>query len=261
MLIKNKDRVCTHFAVDYELQLGTRLAAAADLLCHGAEPTRAGTGGGMFFDFQWPKEHRHILVGARRTAIETLGLSPWIENVDTHLDLVCSILTTLEVKSVQRIGFKVVAYLPLQMTQSEASDLMFSSFLGDKERLAEIFGESLDPLLHLEAESEGFAYRLDLTAMNSEQTSTSFLRRGNLDKFVDQQFLDNTIKSFHDRITHSDCLFFDIDLFKKGVEINSVKQFARSAFEKADTIAEDCMRHLHSQPKKEQKQSHGRSHN
>ena len=58
------------------------------------------------------------------------------------------------------------------------------------------------------------------------------------------------IKQFHDRITHADCFSFDIDLFKMEVDSSDLRTCAKSAFENAETIAENTVRHLHSQPDK-----------
>jgi hypothetical protein len=75
MLRNNKDRICAFFAADYDLRLGTRLSAAADAICESREPERAGVGANSFYDFQWPTARGRLLLGPKRTAIETMGRS------------------------------------------------------------------------------------------------------------------------------------------------------------------------------------------
>jgi len=161
-----------------------------------------------------------------------------------------SAFAALDVSTVHRAGFKVVAYLPLQMNHAEASDLMFGSFLAEKDMLSLVLGERLDPLVLIEAEFSGFKYVLQLTALTPEQASRTFLGLANLDKFVDQRLIDTSVKEFHDRIAHADCMLFDLDLFQNEVPAAKLREFAKSALDCAETIAENCMRHLCSQPGK-----------
>lgn len=248
MLRENQDRICTFFAVDYDWRLGTRLSAAVDAVCRKRDPARVALGGNSFYDFQWPDARQRVLVTPKRVGIETLGLGAWLDNLDLHLSVVDAALEALEVTLLNRVGFKVIAFLPLEMTQAESIDLMFGTFLVERDLLWPILGQGIDPLVHVEAELTGFKYALDLTTLNAEQASQWFLRLPNLDKMVDKRLLDQGVKQFHDRVTQDDSFLFDVDLCQTNVPSAKLREFATSAFDFAEMLAENCIRHLRSQP-------------
>ncbi len=247
MLRENEDRVCAFFAVDYDWRLGARLSAAVDAVCRKREPARVAMGSSVH-DFQWPDARQRLLVTPTRIGVETLGLAAWLNDVDLHLAVVNEALRALEISVLKRVGFKVIAFLPLQMTQAEAIDLMFGSFLAGRELLSSVFGPRVDPLLHVEAELSGFKYALDLTTVNTEQASRWFLSLPNLDKMTSHRVLDPGIRAFHDRVAQDDSFLFDIDAWKNDFEPSKLKEFATSAFDTADELAKKCLQHLRSQP-------------
>jgi|GEM_PF-2276880 len=248
MLRENQDRICAYFAVDFDLRVGTKLSAALDAVCQARAPARFLAGNGLACDFQWPDDRQHLYVSPTRVAVETLGLAPWLEHLDLHLDVISAALRALDVTVLNRIGFKVIAFLPLEMQQAEAIDLMFGAFLAGRELLAPILGTVVDPLVHVEAEQAGFKYNLDLTTVNAEQASQWFLRLPNLDKMVKDKTLDPGLRDFRDRIAKEDSFLFDVDAWQNKIAASDLKQFATSAFDFADELAGRCVRQLHAHP-------------
>ncbi len=247
MLRENQDRICTFFAVDYDLRMGTGLSAAVDLICRERKPARYGVGPNLVHDFHWPDARQRMYVTPKRIAFETLGLGPWLDDLNSHLDVTEAALKSLGVDQFSRIGFKATAILPLNMTQAEILTLMFGTFLAQKESLSPVLGQKIDALVHFEGEHSGFGYGLDLTALTAEQASSSFLRLSNLSQMTENR-LDTGIQEFHDRVTKRDSFLFDVDVFQKDVDASNLRKFTESAFEFADTLAQNCIQHLHSLP-------------
>lgn len=247
MLEKYKDRACTYFAIDYDLLLGSRLLDAAEVVSAEYRPARTGFGTSHFYDFQWPAELWRCLVGPKRIAIETLGSSPWLDHLDSRANLLLKLLEKLRVEAIKRIGFKVVVFIPLQMTHREATELFVSNFLNESEQLSAIFGKKLDPELHIEGDLDEFRYSLNLDVMTEEETSRRFLELNNLETFLNEKLLDDRVKRFHDRITERTCLFFDVDLYRNDLTAPDVKSFAKNAIESAGELAANLVRQLKSE--------------
>ncbi len=248
MLTKYSNHVCTFFAADFEPHFGTNLAKAADEIFTTSEPKTAHASPLSHYIFQWPDERELMVLGFRRIFWQTLGFSPWRDRVSEHLSLTKTALKAVGVKEFKRIGFKVQAYLPLDMSHAELSQLMFGSFLAPAEELQEVCSEAADPLVHIEGKTNGFQYVLVLSGMNEEQISGAFLKTGNLDHFRKDKFLDTTVKEFHDNLTRSDCFYFDIDLFQRDVGVDALDTFVKESLAAAEQLANTCVQRLRSQP-------------
>lgn len=248
MLKKHSDRICTYFKVDYEPQLGTRLAEAGDTIYKEFSPPQFGLGAASNHVFSWPSERYFLALSFQSIAWQGLGLSHWADNREKHVKSIRTALDTLGVVKLKRIGFKVSAYLPLEMSHQELCDLMFGSFLAPADEWSDMWGDSVDPWLSLEGERNGLKYVTTVSPMNTQQIKSVFRQNKNLERFVEDKFLDTGVKDFQNRITANDCLFFDIDLSQTDVDVNVLDSLTRDSLTQAEQVAEWCVRRLRSQP-------------
>jgi len=248
MLKDHSTRICSYFAVDFEPCLDARVAEAAEKIRAQFKPQEINARVPFSYLFRWPSQRYLATLDVRRFACQSLGLTPWNDNLTKHLDMIKVGLDTVRATEFARIGFKVSAYLPLSMSHAELSDLMFGSFLASAQDLDCIFGEHVDPLLQMHGEKDGFKYVLTVTPMNPEQIANNFRQHGNLEHFLEDRFLDTAVKRFQEDITSSDCLYFDIDLFQQKVSPDRLREFAKSSLAQAERMADMCVRFLRSQP-------------
>lgn len=248
MLKKHSDRICAYFKVDYAPQLGTRLGEAGDTIYKELNPPQFGLGTPSAYVFAWPRDRYFLAVDFQSVFWQGLGLTHWDENREKHVKTIGTALDTLGVAKLKRIGFKVSAYLPLEMSHQELCDLMLGSFLAPREEWTDAWGDFVDPWISLEGERDGLKYVAAVSAMNTQQIASVFRQHKNLERFVEDKFLDTGIKDFHDRITASDCLFFDIDLSQSDVDVNVLDSFTRDSLARSAELAEWCVRRLRSQP-------------
>ena len=253
MLQDHSNRICTYFAVDFEPHLGTRVGNAAQKIYERLSPQEVAASTPLRYAFCWPSERWILMFNVRRIAWQSLGLAQWSENLDKHVDTIRVALETIGVRTFKRIGFKVTAYLPMQMSHHELCNLMFGSFLASSDELEKVFGQGADPLLHVEGEREGFKYSLFVSPMNPEQIANNFRQNKNLEHFLTDKFLDTAVKDFQERITSADCLFFDIDLFQNNLSAERLNQFVSESLKQAERTADVCVRCLRSQPIEEGK--------
>lgn len=248
MLKDHSKHVCTYFAVDFEPCLDARVAEAAEKMRTQFKPEEVTARVPLSYLFRWPSQRYFATLDVRRIGWQSLGLTPWNDNLPERLDMISVGLATVGARDLRRIGFKVSAYLPLSMSHAELCDLMFGSFLASAQDLSRVFGEHADPLLQIQGESNGFKYILIVTPMNPEQIANNFRQNGNLEHFLEDRFLDTAVKKFQEEITSSDCLYFDIDLFQLKVSPDRLREFAKSSLAQAERMADMCVRFLRSQP-------------
>ena len=248
MLKKYSDRICTYFLAEYEPRFGPALGKASDDLFQECSPPRVGLGAPLTYIFSWPSQRYFVLLSFSQVAWQALGLAEWRENRQRHVNTIRAALETLEVGKLKRIGFKVTAYFPLEMSHQELCDLMFGSFLASSDEWGDVWGESVDPLLRLEGERQGLKYVAAISPMNTRQSAANFRQHKNLEQFVEDKFLDTGVKDFEARLTASDCLFFDIDLSQNDVATEALDKFTQDSLTQAEQLADWCVRHLRSQP-------------
>ncbi len=253
MLSKHADRVCTFFAADFEPHFGVKLAEAAEKIYAEHKPQRVTASIPSHYGFRWPDDRVLMTLGFQRVAWQTLGFSVWRDRLDEHVALTKSVLRAIGVETCKRIGFKVQAYLPMEMSHAELSQLMFGSFLVPIEELQAACGEPNDPLVQIHGTKGDFEYVLLLSGMNKEQISTTFFKTNNLDQFRNDKFLDTTVKEFHEGLTRNDCFYFDVDLFQRDVGAETLDSFAKGSLAAAEQLASACVERLCSQPIKERR--------
>lgn len=251
MLTKYADRVCTFFAADFGPHFGVKLAEAADEIYANHKPQRVTAHVPFRYIFGWTDDQVLMILNSRRVFWQTLGWSAWRDRLKEHMALTSSVLKRIGVETFERIGFRVQAYLPLEMSHAELSHLMFGSFLVALDELREVCGEPNDPLVQIQGKKDDFEYVLFLTGMNKEQISTGFLQTNNLDYFRNDKFLDTTVKETHETLTRSDCFYFDVDLFRRNVGVETLASFAKESLAAAEQLANACVQRLRCQPIKE----------
>lgn len=248
MLRKYSNRIRAYFAVDYEPRLGGSVAQAAEKVQTEFSPSRTNVGMPLAYTFDWPHERYFITLNATRIAWQSLELTEWYDNYKKHVKVFRAALDAIGVDEFKRVGFKVSAYLPLQMSHQELCHLMFGSFLESAESFDEMLGGPLDPLVLFEGERKGWKYTLHMSAMNAQQIATSFRQDKNLERFLEDRFLDTGVKDFQNRITASDCLFFDVDLFKNDVAVTELDDLVKDSLSESERMADACVRRLRSKP-------------
>ncbi len=250
MLTDHADRIGTAFAVDFAPQFGVKVANAADEIYVKYEPAEVNAAPPVTYFYRWPADQRFLFMSHQRIAWHTLGLSWWREHLNEHGAVVRTALNVIGVQRLKRIGFRVSAYLPLEMSHAEMTDLLFGSFLVPRKNLEEAGGEVTDSLVQLEGKHHGFEYLLRISPMTKQQISDGFLALPNLEQFMRNKFVDSGIKDFYDRITQSDSLLFDLDLFQKDLQVDVVDNFLRESLCAAEAMADVCVRQLRSKPVK-----------
>jgi len=250
MLSEHADRVCTFFAVDFEPHFGVKLGSIAEEIYAEHKPTRISVTPPVAYNFAWPEDRILMILGFQRIAWQTLGLSAWQKNLKRHSTVMKSALEAIGAKKLNRIGFKVQAFLPLSMSHAELSQLMFGSFLVPAEELQDVCGEVDDPLVQIQGKSDDLQYSIVFSAMNSQQITEQFMHVPNLEHFRSHKFLDTIVKGFHDGIAKGDCFYLDIDLFQRDVSADALGRFIENSLNKCDEIAGACVRRLKTQPAK-----------
>ena len=204
--------------------------------------------GPQTYMFRCPERRLLVVLSPSRLFLQTLGLSPWADAMEEHLRLALASLKALGVTQLKRVGFKILAYLPLQMSHAELCRLMFGSFLAPIEELREVFGDPLDPSVHLEGKYGESEYVVEFTPVTTEQAKARCQGIPNVDHFVTEKFAGSPVREFLDRVCQSDSLVFDVDLFRKDLPVDKLGQFLSTSLQDAKRIAEATVARLQSRP-------------
>lgn len=168
---------------------------------------------------------------------QTLGLDPWVANLDDHIDVMSLAFSKMDVTRIKRLGFQVTIQLPLEMSHSEMCDLMFGSYLVGHEELSATYGKMDDVLLQLYGSYKGIKSQTTIAPQTVEQSRKTFLATPNLDAFVEPKYLDTCIKEHYDRIS-KECLSLAIDMSKEDVAVSALRKTLQDSFEGAEKIAD-----------------------
>lgn len=251
MLSEHSDRICCFFAADFEPQIGF-----VRKLSEVAERAKES--------LKWPdwtvSAHRIVLanrkdrvlmtVDHRRMSWQTLGLVVWRDQLDEHIEVTKVALQLVGVEKLKRLGFKTLAFLPMGMSHAELHDLLYDSFYVSIAELADILGKPYDGAVRLFGEKDGLRFELNLTPMKQSEASTAFFRTvPNLEKFVENPFIDPTIKDFHDRIASGDCLCYDMDVFQEDRTLSDLATFTKDALKLAESTCVASVARLKSLPR------------
>ena len=171
---------------------------------------------------------------------QTLGLDPWIENIDDHIESMSIAFNKMDVTRLKSVAFVVAAWIPLGMSHAEICDLVFGSLMVNRSELASTYGNLGDVLLQLHGTLNGFQTRTIIAPQTVEQAGAAFLATNHLDSLLEPRLLDTSVKDFHDQISH-ECLFMSIELKSTDFPVSSIGTFVRDAMEAAERIAEETV--------------------
>jgi hypothetical protein len=168
---------------------------------------------------------------------QTLGLEPWTANLDSHFDALSIGLNKMDVSRIKRLGFVVTVQLPLEMVHAEMCELMFGSFLIDRESLLPVYGKLDDLLLQLHGRHKGIKCRTVIAPQTAEQAKSTFLATSNLDVFVEPKYIDTCVKDHLERVS-VDSLHIQMEMVREDVPLSAVRTFLDDSLEGAEKIAE-----------------------
>jgi hypothetical protein len=248
MLKKYADRVCAYFAADFDVQLGGRVADAADRLHKELKPPTVSFVFPSGYNFPCPEKRYCLSVMWNRVIWQSLGLSEWRDNWRKHLGVIVTALRVMDLQQCRRIGFKVTGYIPLPMAHVEICHLMFGAFLPPLEDMDGVLKPLSDPLVQFQGECDGLNYVLVLSAMSRKQVVDIFRSNKNLELYLVDKLTDPGVREFQQRLESSDCLFFDIDVFRTEVSVAELPDFAAKSLSEADRMCEASVRQLQSKP-------------
>lgn len=248
MLSKIADRVCTFAAVDFDMVPLARVDRAVESIF---ERIKAKTmiANPVQYLFRLKEEQCLFTIGVKRLSWETLNLSDWKTHFTDYVSISNTVLDILQVDKFARIGFKVMAFIPLGMTHAEMSRLMFGSFLPKQEDLAPVLGETEDPVVQFHGKCGDLQYHLALTAMNKSNITNVFRQLPNIAHFADDQYLDDNLRTYHDRISADECFHFDVDFSETDVPSRRLSDFLKSSLAEAESLANNCVDFLQAKHK------------
>jgi|SRR5271157_3757437 len=182
---------------------------------------------------------------------QTLGLDPWLVNLEDHLEVMAIASRKMEVTRIKRFGFQVSIQLPLGMAHAEICDLMFGSYVVERQELLSTFGKVDDVLLQLFGYYKEIRSQTIIAPQTAEQSSKHFLSTANLDLFVEEKYTDTCIKEQLERVSH-DCLSLTIEMTKEDVPANSLPSLVHDCYEGVENIAEGVVLRIRLLKPKEQ---------
>lgn len=252
MLKQHSDRVATYFAADFQPQVSfvRKLPEVAEKLA------------GSLRWKDWSIAPNRILLierakgilfhmDHRRLAWQTLGLDKWRDGLNDFVSATLDALRIFQVTELNRIGFKVHAFLPLELSQLELTDLCFDSFYVAANELSDIIGKPYDCAVRLFGEKSNQKFELQLLPMNIAQASESFrVSFPNIDKLVENPLADNVVRDFHSKISQADCLGFEFDAFQEGRLSADICGFVADALKLAEESCDACIARMKSLPGK-----------
>ena len=239
MLSKYASRAIVFFAADFEPVLGPGPASAAEELRKAYHPTGLAVSANAI-GLRWPAGARVPRSFQQPRPNPDPGAGHLEEGAGQWISMVQKVLDVLESEKVKQVGIRIVVHIPLDMSHAEMARLMFGSFLVPIEEFEQVIDDPGDPLLQINGRRGPLECQIILTAANKTQISQGVLQVPNMEAFLSERFLDTGVKDFHDRISSSDSLVFDVNLSRKGVMSSDLGGFPEECLRAADAIGEAC---------------------
>ena len=249
MFAKNAGRMCVFAAVDFDMVPFGRVLDAVDGLLGRIKAT-AITASPVHCLFRMPQEHCLLTIGVKRLSWQSLGFSYWQEHLEEILNTSAIALDKLGVKEFARMGFKVMAFLPLGMSHAEMARLMFGSYLAEQENLASALGNLDDPFVQFNGKRNNHDYVLAMTAMTKADITNAFRQIPKYWAFLGGYIPRRHLRKFHDHISTEECFYFDADFFRTVVPSRQLSDFLSSAIVEVESLANACVDHLRAKPVK-----------
>ena len=134
------DRAVTYYSAHFDPQItyAKKLPNIADTVMKRSRPHWASTAEKYMIretnkKFIYHFDHQIFFC-------QTLGLDPWIANFDDHVEVMSIAFSKMDVTRMKRLGFRVSIQLPFEMSHLEMCDLLFGSYLVQREELTAIYG-------------------------------------------------------------------------------------------------------------------------
>jgi hypothetical protein len=245
MLKEQADRIIVFAAADFEQTVSTcRAVDDAAALIEGALPQAMLGTTRLGYAFRVLDKRLLFIVTSQRLYAQALGLSDWQENIGKYGTIFKAGLEKMGATQLKRAGFKVWAFVSTGMQHAEMVELMFGSFLVPAAELKETTGKIDDVLLQLHGDTRGMKAVTIIAPQTPEQATRQLLQTNNLESFLEEhKLLDHTVKELRDRLA-TDCLLFDIDLFREDITHIDFPLFLKDALEEADRIVTSCVLRL-----------------
>jgi hypothetical protein len=257
MLKNHPERVCVNFTLDFEPQVGyaRRLSEAVEAV-QGRLASEHWVSTAERYFLREPTKRFFLSIEFARLSFMGLGLDEWMSGLNDFVSLYRMALEKMGVQKLKRMGFRTQAFIPVDMTHSEISELMFGSFLVEPKELETICGKPDDVLVQLHGTYKGLKTQTVIAPVTAEQAAKCFMANPNLEQLLEPRLYDTGLKDFRDRIA-KDCLIVDNDLSQTDVTPDAIQAFARDSLDAADKITEATVYRL----KRKQTKTGGRNGN
>lgn len=146
-----------------------------------------------------------------------------------------------------RAGFRRISFVPLQMTHPELVAASFSAFMADRETLQEAFGALDDVVIQVYGNRSGRKFRVAVTPQTAEDVGNTFFNLTNFDFFVENRFLDNTVKDFYHRV-RDDCLNMDVDIWQEKIALDTIPAFMVGSVTDSEKLLQTAVRLVRAVP-------------
>ena len=182
MLSKYATRSLTFFAVEFEPLWGLSLGQAVEEVRNVYHPPLIAQSANSFA-LRWPEDRGVLVISNNRVQVQTLGLNKWEDRAEDWVAMVISVLNALKVEKAAWAGFRVIAYIPLEMSHAEMSRLMFGSFLMPVEEFQQVFDDPDDPVVQIKGKRGSLECQVVVTAANRLQITEGFSAASEFGRF------------------------------------------------------------------------------
>jgi hypothetical protein len=224
------------FAADYRTDLGFHLASAASAIYKRFNPDDVKFTPGLNYVFQWFGKNELFLATHTRVAAQTLGLGVWKRDMADILEMSKTALGLLDASELNRVGFKLITFLPQSMSHEELASLFFGRFLSSEEEWSSVFENPADPLVQLNGEKSGMKLTLIASAMNQEQIVNSIVSQPNFDSYSRPRQPEASVLEFVASASNSPAVMIDLDVFKEKIPAKDLNDWVKNALTCVETV-------------------------
>ncbi len=245
ILRSNADRAVAYFAAHFEPQVAfaRKLPNVVESVIKQSKAPHWGATTDNKYIIRETNKKFFYLFDHQVFFCQTLGLGPWIAYTENHFEAMSTTFNKMDVTRIKRLGFMVSIHLPLEMSHAEMCDLMFGSYLVDREKLSPIYGKLDDLWLQFHGYYRGIRSQTTIAPQTVDQSRKTFLGTPHLEAFVEPKFLDTCIKEHYERVS-TESLNLVIEMSKEDVPISSVRSFLSDSLEGAESIAAGTVRKI-----------------
>ena len=230
--------------IDFPLRISTGARAVA----HRFDTKGwAWVNGNNTLAFRERKRGMLVVLAYNVFMVQSLGLGPWLKELDNLMDVAQTVLREMKVESLNRIGIRTKSYLDPRMSHSETVAAMFGSYLVARDELNSAFPSIDDLFLRLYGTERGSRFEVGLVPQTAEQVQDDFYATPNLDQFNEERAKTNAAGVFAGRL-EGDRLLLECEAFRKDPKVADVSTFMRSAIDLTDELGRRAYYRLLSLP-------------